>query len=343
MADYEEIFMELGINIPPEMLGSSQTDSSWHQRLRRVMNEAEKGTWVAVAEGSLTHMRVYRSTFRKGDMNIPGGAVFECQVLRIPEQDHRGRLAFRYRGQWDDPEIAGEVHRHENNQRVWYLMDYDKYVPRQRKEDREPWLLLDRAGILAWLQTESDNGTTDDELAEILNKWEQEHNWTELEEHAAAAARLGDALGDLAENKEAPPVAPLAAVGEENQPNAGEAPQTPVPSDGSGGADTGSVDQSGGTVPAVEADPVPVAGPLCPSQQSPNGDHEWWSPLQGAPPVCRWCDIEQPNTAEVQQVVQPPPVPVVADPSFPNLHEQLANRSQTPAPEEPIPGLEDMS
>jgi hypothetical protein len=340
MAEYTEIFRDLGINIPPEMLGG-QTGSVWHQRLKRVIEDAPKGNWVAVIEGQLAHMRVYRSTFRKGDMNIPAGAVFECKVLKDPGSEGHGTLAFRYRGQWDDPEIASNVVRHEKEGRIYWLMDYDQYTPRPPStEDKPVWLSLDRAGILAWIESESDRGTDEDELSEMLSKWEYEHNWTDQEEHAAAAARLGDALGDLAEAKTAPPVAPVAEVDSEDQPLHPEADQVRAQDDGPVGGDAAPVSDSSGSLPAPEE--LAVLTPNCTSPQSPSGEHEYWTPLQGAPPVCRWCDEEEPNTAEVQQIVQPTPV-AAAPAAHPGLQEQLANRG-TPVPVEgaPIPGLEDM-
>lgn len=72
--------------------------------------------------------------------------------------------------------------------------------------------------------------------------------------------------------------------------------------------------------------------------------HDFWTPLQGAPPVCRWCDQEQENTAEVQTLVQPDPQPMVAQPEGRSIQEIIQAQRQNEAPKatEPIPGLEDL-
>lgn len=340
MAEYDEVFMDLGSELPPEMVSVSQTDSVWYRRLKNIMDTVPKGNWVAIAEGSITHMRVYRSTFRKGGMNIPPGAVFECQVLRAPDRtENVGRLAFRYLGQWDDPEVGKPVYRHENRTRIWFLTE--EYTPRKRKPSDEPYMKLDRAGILAYIEqlgTEPD--MDEDDIADILNNWEQEHNWTELEQHAAATERLGEALAGLQQAPvaatpvaEQPPAVTQDSVGQPDLPNSGQASEERVP------------DSAG--VSAVPG-PVGAAAPECVALASPDGKHEFWTPLQGAPPVCRWCDTEQPNDAPVQQIVQPAPVAVAApaaqpDPPFPSVQDLIQNKVQAPAPAgETIPGLEDM-
>lgn len=98
--------------------------------------------------------------------------------------------------------------------------------------------------------------------------------------------------------------------------------------------DEGSAD-TGAEAEVIECEDAPIGS---------DRKHDFWTPLQGAPPVCRWCDQEQENTAEVQTLVQPDPQPMVAQPEGRSIQEIIQAQRQNEAPKatEPIPGLEDL-
>lgn len=144
---------------------------------------------------------------------------------------------------------------------------------------------------------------------------------------------------------EVPVVADVPATPEAVQPTAPPVHAEPAPEQLPDDAPRPSTPEAG---PAAVDDPVEPAEPVRECPEAPIGSdlkHEWWSPLQGAPPVCRWCNQEQPNTAELQQIIRPDATAVVAQPDGRSIQEMIAQQKaegDVVKADEAIPGLEDL-
>lgn len=376
----EEIRINLGADMPlPARRSEGRRDTVWYRRLRDVIEKEPQGSWIVVMKGPKTVMRVYRSNFASQRLNVPTGHLFECDVFTRNERpelkDNEGYIAFRYLGIDPEAEVVDDLVPFDPDAPPVILEPVNRPLIRKRKprapklevEELPMWVKLPAESFAVYCEFESTHGRSEDDIAAMLTRWEAVNGPlpSELSKVGGEQPHVPDpdvVPGDStsASVPEIPELAEQADLETQAQPDLYlHTEDEVVPPSESGPllvvseAPKDAVVEPAPEPAGVEEVPSPeeqvaVYGEAGCQHDPYNKDH-WWSPLAGAPPVCRFCAAEQPNLASVQQVVEHQEVAVVVQPDGRSIQEIIAaSRADNGAPkieqgDEPIIGLEDFS